>query len=147
MSLKTQRKHMKRLAELVKQDLTYIGGERESGPNGAKKEYLQTGKTFLRAVAKDLGFVESRIFTMPGGIGVAGEIVMAGMWSDGNGIYVMIHEDNFTGCIMYRTIRHIKDYRGGHNRHLSHGWLLRRYEDLLRKFLELRQEDVYAKAS
>ena len=147
MSFKTQRKHMKRLAELVRQDLTYIGGERESGPNGAKKEYLQAGKTFLRAMAKDLGFAESKVYDMPGGIGVAGEIAMMGIWSEGNGVYVLIHEDNFTGCIMYRTIRHLGDHTGGYNRHLPHGWLLRRYEDLLRKFLELKQEDTYAKAS
>lgn len=148
MSIKTQEKHMKRLAELVTQDLTYIHDPRESGPNGAKKEYLQTGKTFLRAMAKDLGLTESKVYDMPGGIGVAGEIVMMGMWSEGNGIHVYIHEDDFTGCIMYRAISHMKDYRGDRNRHLPRGYLLRGYEDLLRKFLELKQEEaVYARAS
>lgn len=147
MSLKAQRKYMQRLAELVKQDLTYIHGEKESGPNGAKKEYLQVGKSFLRAMAKDLGFVESKVLTSPGGIGVAGDISLMGMWSVGNGIHVYIHEDNFTGCIMYRSIRNLKDFSGGRNQHLPHGYLLRRYEDLLRKFMELKQEEVYAKAS
>jgi hypothetical protein len=140
MSYKTQEKHMKRLADLVTQDLTYIHGERESGPNGAKKEYLQTGKTFLRAMAKDLGFVESKVYDMPGGIGVAGEICMMGMWGDSNGIYVLLHPDDFTGCIMYRRIRHMKDYHGDRNRHLTRGYLLRGYGELLGKFLELRRE-------
>ena len=140
MSIKTQQKHMKRLAELVVQDLTYIGGSRESGPNGAKKEYLQTGKTFLRAMAKDLGFIESKIFAMPGGIGVGGDIVMMGMWNDGSGIYVLLHPDDFTGCIMYRRIRHLKDFHGDRNRHLMRGYLLRSYDELLEKFLELKRE-------
>ena len=83
----------------------------------------------------------------PGGIGVAGEIMLMGMWSNGSGIFIMLHENNFTGCIMYQMIRHMRDHTGGYNRHLPHGWLLRRYEDLLRKFLELKQEDTYAKAS
>ena len=82
----------------------------------------------------------------PGGFGVAGEITLMGMWSNGNGIFVMIHE-NFTGCIMCWMIRHMGDYTGDYSRHLPHGWLLCRYEDLLRKFLELKQEDAYAKAS
>jgi len=138
---------MKRLAELVKQDLTYIGGERESGPNGAKKEYLQTGKTFLRAMAKDLGFAESKVYDMPGGIGVAGEIAMMGIWSEGNGVYVLIHEDNFTGCIMYRTIRHLGDHTGGYNRHLPHGWLLRRYVIDAHKLCPLEKMEAVVRSS
>jgi len=140
MSIKTQEKHMKRLAELVVQDLTYIFGPRESGPNGAKKEYLQTGKTFLRAMAKDLGFIESKVFAMPGGIGAGGDVVMMGMWDNGNGIFVLLHPDDFTGCIMYRRIRHMKDYSGDRNRHLPRGYLLRGYSELLEKFLELKRE-------
>lgn len=148
MSIKTQENHMRRLAELVKQDLSYIDGPKESGPNGTKKEYLQAGKTFFRAMAKDLGFVESKVHDMPGGIGVAGEVVLMGMWDEGDGIYILLHQDDFTGCIMYRRIRHMKDYGGDYNRHLPHGVLLRGYNDLLEKFLELRQGDTaYAKAS
>jgi hypothetical protein len=148
MSYQTQEKHMKRLAELVKQDLSYIHGPKESGPNGAKKEYLQTGKTFFRAMAKDLGFVESKIYDMPGGIGVGGDVVMMGMWNDGNGIYILLHPDDFTGCIMYRRIKHMKDFHGDYNRHLMHNYLLRSYNDLLEKFLDLKREDAaYAKAS
>jgi len=140
MSYKTQEKHMKRLAELVLQDLTYIFGERESGPNGAKKEYLQTGKTFLRAMAKDLGFAESRVYAMPGGIGTAGEICLMGMWGGGNGIHVYIKENDYLGCILYRKISHMADYRGDRNRFLPRGYLLCGYDELLDKFLELKQE-------
>ena len=147
MSVKTQQKHMKRLAELVAKDLSYIGGEREMGPNGEKREYLRIGKTFFRAMTKDLGFMESKIYDMPGGIAVNGEIVMMGMWSAGNGIYVMLHQDDFTGCIMYRRIRHMQDYKGDRNRHLSRRVLLGSYDELLERFLELREDGKYASAA
>ena len=147
MSYKTQKIHMSKLADLVTQDLRYISGEKESGPNGAKKVYLRTGKTFLRALAKDLGFMESEVYTTPGGIGVSGGICMMGMWRPGNGIHVYIHQNDFTGCIMYRRISHLKDYSGDYNRHLTRGALLYSYENLLEKFLELkREDDLYAKA-
>ena len=67
MSVKTQEMHMRKLADLVAQDLSYIHGEKESGPNGAKKVYLHIGKTFLRAMAKDLGLVESKVYDLRGG--------------------------------------------------------------------------------
>lgn len=140
MSVKTQEKHMARLAELVSKDLSYIHGERESGPNGEKKEYLQVGKTFLRALAKDLGLRECKVYDMRGGIGVNGEVALMGLWDDGNGVYILIHQDDFTGCIMYRTIAHMKDYTGGHNRHLPRGVLLRGYGELVERFLELKKE-------
>ena len=140
MSYKRQEKLMERLAEFVTQDLTYIGGECESGPNGAKKEYLQTGKTFLRALAKDLDFVESKVYAMPGGIGVAGEICLMGMWGGGNGIHVYIKENDFLGCILYRKISHMKDYTGERNRFLPLDYLLYGYGRLMSKFLELKRE-------
>ena len=49
MSNKSQELNMRRLAALLSQDLSYIGGERECGPNGAKRTFLNVGKTFLRA--------------------------------------------------------------------------------------------------
>lgn len=52
MSHKSQEKNMRKLAELLGQELSYIWGENESGPNGAKKQFLNTGRTFLRALGK-----------------------------------------------------------------------------------------------
>lgn len=144
MSVKTQEKRMKQLARLVAMDLAYIYGDRESGPNGAKAEYLRTGKAFLREMAKDLGFTESQAYTMPGGIGVNGEIALMGMWNGGNGVYILIHRDDFTGSILYRRVRHMKDYTGGRNRHLTRNVLLGQYGDLLERFLELKEEPAYA---
>lgn len=43
MSVKSQENNMRRLANLLSKDLGYIWGERESGPNGAKKTFLNLG--------------------------------------------------------------------------------------------------------
>ena len=47
MSVQSQEKNMRQLADLLSRDLSYIWGERENGPNGDKKVFLKTGKTFL----------------------------------------------------------------------------------------------------
>lgn len=40
MSIQSQENRMRKLARLLSSDLGYIWGERESGPNGAKKETM-----------------------------------------------------------------------------------------------------------
>ena len=51
MSIKSQEGHMRQLALLLTTDLGCIFDERESGPNGSKKAFLNVGKVFLRALA------------------------------------------------------------------------------------------------
>ncbi len=148
MSIKTQEKHMHRLAELTSQDLSYIGGERESGPNGAKREFLNTGKTFLRALAKDLGFAESNVYANPGGIGVGGDVILMGMWSENNGIYITIRGANdFLSPVLCRSIRHMKDYSGGQNCWLEKDILKGYYQQLVKKLLTFREGGEYEKAA
>ena len=72
MSNKSQELNMRRLAALLSQDLSYIGGERECGPNGAKRTFLNVGKTFLRALAKDLCLHDVTVRSNAGGIAVSG---------------------------------------------------------------------------
>ena len=91
MSIKSQENNMRRLAALLGQDLRYIFGEKESGPNGSKKPFLNVGKVFLRALAKDLGLRDVTVSSNPGGIAVSGDCSMIGMWEDG-GIYVCLHQ-------------------------------------------------------
>ena len=79
MSVQSQEKNMRKLAGLLSHDLSYIWGEREGGPNGDKKVFLNTGKTFLRALAKDLGLVEYKVSDCPGGIAVPGECSLIGL--------------------------------------------------------------------
>lgn len=120
MPMNTQEKNMRRLSELMGQDLTYIGGPKECGPNGAKKEFLDKGRTFLRAAAKDLGFTESRVTVNPAGIGAPGDVSLYGMWSEGSGVYVMLEPNLCWGdCVLYRTITALNGGKPGDNRFLS----------------------------
>jgi hypothetical protein len=140
MSVQSQEKNMRRLAELLSHDLSYILGERESGPNGDKKVFLNTGKTFLRALAKDLGLAEYKVSANPGGIAVSGECSLIGIWSNsGNsGIFIEISQPCYDKerVLLYRAVKHIKDYTGGYNRFLRRCDLeAMSYRDLLSVFM------------
>lgn len=111
---------MRTIHRLVSRDLGYIYGERESGPNGAKKQFHTTSAAFLRALAKDLGFRESKVTNNHGGIAVSGEITLMGMWGDGNGLYMQIFQSlSQRQEFLYRHIINMTDYRGGHNQWIS----------------------------
>lgn len=140
MSVKSQEKNMRKLADLLGRNLGYIWGEREGGPNGDKKVFLNTGKAFLRALARDLGFTEFDVSANPAGIAVSGDCSLIGMWAGGNsGLYINIGQlcCDRERVMYYRTVRHIKDYSGGHNQFvtrreletLSCGQLLNRLAD------------------
>ena len=140
MSEKSQEKNMRRLADLLSRDLSYIWGEKESGPNGDKKVCLNTGKTFLRALAKDLGLRDIKVTANPGGIAVSGSCSLIGMWGD-NGIYVQIGQPCLGGdyVVLYRTVRHSRDYTGGQNHWLTQDDLAKKsYGQLLEVFSGLR---------
>ena len=100
-------------------DLGYIYGERESGPNGAKKEFLTKSAAFLRALGKDLDLKEMQVKTNPAGIAVSGDVSLYGMWNGGNGLYFKIEEPvKPFSAFLYRHITSMKDYRGGSNQWL-----------------------------
>ena len=79
MSIKSQEANMRKLAGLLSQNLSYVRGERENGPNGEKRTFLNLGKAFLRALAKDLGLRDVRVMSNPGGIAVSGRCCLYGM--------------------------------------------------------------------
>lgn len=149
MSTKTQENNMKRLGELLAVDLGYIFGERESGPNGEKKEFLSKGRAFLSALGKDLGFAVYKVRTNPAGIAVSGEVTLMGMWADGNGLYLCLEEPIMSDfCVLYRTIRNMKDYSGGQNCFLSRSLLSRAdYSAFIMPLLRLKQEATHGKAA
>ncbi len=119
MSIKSQQQNMKTIHTLVLQDLGYIFGERESGPNGAKKQFLSKSAAFLRALANDLGFKEFKVNTNPGGIAVSGDVTLMGMWDDGNGLYFQINQPMQPfNSFLFRAIKNMKDYSGGANQWL-----------------------------
>lgn len=142
MSVKSQENNMRRLADLLGRDLGFIWGERECGPNGAKRAFLNVGRAFLRALSKDLGLRDARITSNPGGIAVSGDCTLMGMWEDG-GIYVTLVQPACGGddVVCYRTIRHMRDYTGGCNHWLRRDDLQKfSYERLLSTLSALRKE-------
>ncbi len=89
MSIQSQQDNMHRLCDLLGRDLGYLHGEREGGPNGAKKTFLHVGRVFLRALAKDLGLRDAVVKSNAAGIAVSGECSLYGMWEEG-GIYICL---------------------------------------------------------
>ena len=120
MSVKSQENNMRRLAALLGQELGYCRGDTESGPNGDKKTFLNVGKVFLRALAKDLGLRDFKVSSNAGGIAVSGECTLIGMWEDG-GIYIRLGQPAYQRelVLCYRTVRHAKDFKGGYNRFVT----------------------------
>ena len=150
MSIRSQENNMRRLADLLSQDLSYIGGERECGPNGKKKTFLNLGKVFLRALAKDLGLREVKVMSNTGGIAVSGECFLYGMWQM-NGLYMCIQQPCCGGqdVILYRSIRDLDDHKGGYNHYIRlHELQILTYEKLLARILELNKGgDQYERAA
>ncbi len=142
MSIKSQQQNMKTIHTFVSQDLGYIYGERESGPNGAKKQFHTKSAAFLRALGNDLGFTEFKVSNNYGGIAVSGEITLMGMWGYGNGLYLQIFQSVTSRQeFLYRTISHIKDYNGGHNQWLPCDlFATGDYERLTDTMLKLREQ-------
>ena len=149
MSHKSQEKNMRKLAGLLSQDLSYIWGERESGPNGAKKQFLSTGRTFLRELGKDLGLRDAKASARPGGIAVSGDCTLIGMWQT-NGLYVQLSQPCFDRerVLLYRTIRHSRDYTGGRDPYLTPPGLAGgRYPRPLVLPTSLREEGAHERAA
>lgn len=114
MSVKSQQTLMKRLSQLLEQDLSYVDGENENGFNGAKAEFHSKGKSFLRGMAKDLHFNEFKVQSNPAGAASSGDITLYGIWPEGKGLMIRLSDGNH--AVHYRTIKHMHDYTGGLNR-------------------------------
>ena len=114
MSYQSQTRNMKQLGKLLSQDLGHIYGERENGPNGEKRQFLHTGRSFLSALGRDLGFSQQRVYANSAGIAVSGEVYLRGIWHC-SGIKLELTQDlKYNRCINYRQIADMKDSAGGY---------------------------------
>ncbi len=83
-----------------------------------KEKFERIGKKAMREVAESLELKQYDISFNPGGIAVSGDLRLMGMWSEGNGIYISMNKDfpeASWGQILYRRIKHMKDFTGGTN--------------------------------
>ena len=142
MSIKSQQKNMKEIYNLVSQDLGYIFGEHERGPNGAKRKFHTKSASFLRMLGGDLGFKAFKVTNNPAGIAVSGEITMMGMWEEGNGLYLQLSQSTIGG-FLYRNIKSMKDYNGGRNEWLSYDiFATGDYEIVVKNLLKLKKSTL-----
>lgn len=149
MSIKSQENNMRHLAELLSHDLSFIWGDRESGPNGMKKTFLNVGKVFLRALARDLGLRDVRVMSNAGGIAVSGECYLYGMWHT-SGIFICLEQPagGRQDVICYRSIRGINDHKGGYNRYVRLEELKKMsYMQLVERLSELDGGVAYERAA
>jgi len=143
MNIRAQQKKMKEIYDLLSQDLSYIYGERESGPNGAKKEFLRKAAAFLHRLGKDLTFTEMRVCTNKAGIACSGEVTLYGIWSKNNGMFFEITQSLLrANDLLYREIESLNDYKGGQNKWLSISMFRDMdYSGLCAVLLELKKEE------
>ena len=145
MSIVSQQHNMRRLHELLRGDLSYIPGRRENGPNGAKRTFLNVGKAFLQAMARDLALRDAVVKSNARGAGVSGDCILYGMWKD-NGVYISVSQfaGNGENVILFRSIRNIRDHRGGHNHFISLRELeTMTYRQMLDRIGALRRDRVF----
>lgn len=85
----------------------------------AKEHFKKTGIKAMKELAKLLKLKVYDVNFNPGGIAVSGDLHLMGMWNDKNGIHIFMNKDFPTsvpaGQIVYRTIKHMKDFSGGIN--------------------------------
>ena len=133
MSIKSQERNMRRIADLLDKELSY---NEEN-----KSEFLNKSRTFLRNLGKDLGLSDMKVSIIQGGIAVSGDCTLIGVWGN-TGIYICISKFLFGDAILYREARHTKDYAYGTNRYIRQQDLrYLSYQQLLSILLALKSEN------
>ena len=106
--MKALEKNFYQLYEALHTELSYNYDNKEA--------FRKAGQQALRALAKGMGFTESKVSFNPGGIAVSGDHSMYGMLSDGTGVVLYISQGAFSNNAGYcRHIRNLQDYSGGAN--------------------------------
>lgn len=144
MSLQSQIKNMKLLGNLLSDELGYIYGERESGPNGKKKQFLSTGRAFLSALGKDLGLTQQKIHANKTGTACSGEVYLCGMWGR-SGMKLELSQDSLYGrCLNYRQIKDMRDTSGGYTHFITLEEIKKAdYVTLLEKLQRMNEDGIY----
>lgn len=107
-----------------------------------KMEFKRKGLSALRALAKEMGFSESRVSYNEGGIAVSGDLSMYGMFSDGRGVMIQLSQGAFTAMAGYcRSIKSLDDYTGGRNNHIQHAELAN-VNGLKKTLMSISEQDV-----
>lgn len=106
-----------------------------------KEQFKRVGKKAMKELADLLELKEVDIHFNPGGIAVSGDLTLMGMWSRDEGIYISMNKDfpnKPWGDVLFRTIKHMKDYSGGSNNYFKFE-LLQFPEALKQRVLTLKK--------
>jgi hypothetical protein len=131
--------NLKKLARLM------LSEESGSYNEAFKTKFRIIGKKAMRELARLLELRSFDIQFNPGGIAVSGDLRLMGMWSEGSGIYISMNKSLPNapyGQILYRTIRHMKDFAGGPNQWMHYETLCDpvRLKDLICRLRPLSEE-------
>ncbi|MCB0376567.1 MAG: hypothetical protein KDD04_11655, partial [Sinomicrobium sp.] len=80
-----------------------------------KTTYGELGKAALKQLAEYLGLAAYNVNFNKAGVGVSGDLSLMGMFTPDKGIYISLSKDGLNDGVLYRSIRHMKDYTGGSN--------------------------------
>ena len=144
MSVTSQENNMRRLAALSGRESITFFDVQESSHRYEKTTFVNLGKDFLRALAKDLG-LRAVTITMPPVSAASGDCALIGMWEN-CGIYVSLQQPVHMKdpVLCYHTVRHAKDFKGGYNRYVTGRDLQRMpYAQLLDILSALRKGDAF----
>jgi hypothetical protein len=110
--MSTQAK-LNKLVATLKTELSYNYDNKEA--------FKKAGLSAMRALAKEMGFTESRVSFNPGGIAVSGDHYIYGMFSEGEGVMFTVSQGAFNNHAGYcRHIKGLTDYSGGANVWIEH---------------------------
>lgn len=121
-------KYLNQLAYLM------LNGEDGRYNEEFKKKYKMVGLKAMKELARLLDLKEFDINFNPGGIAVSGDLRLMGMWSEERGVYITMNKDfpnRPWGDVLYRTIKHTKDFTGGPNNWLE--FKLLQFPEVLRE--------------
>jgi len=150
MEYRLQKKKLERLTLLLSQDLGYIWGEKECGPNGAKKEFLRVGVAFLKALGNDLGLDNIKVRKNPSGIAVCGDVYLYGDWGPGNGFFATLTQAwdfPYRPELLFRSLRDINNSASGTNCYIDDAVFRDAdYDAMLRALRFCKERGEYRKA-
>jgi len=102
------------------QTLKFISSNTLAYSHENKERFKDMGLKAMRRLASALKLKEFDASFNAGGIAVAGDLHLMGMFNDEVGIYISISEGRGGYSFLYRTIKHMKDYSGGSNCYFDH---------------------------
>lgn len=83
-----------------------------------RKVFERASKKALKEIGKALGLNPIDVHYNRAGIACSGEATLMGMWSENEGLYFTLDKNLGRPSLMFRSIKHMKDYTGGINRWL-----------------------------